>query len=142
MTIEHVDINDLSGETPQELLTAWTEATIGSAIGTVEMMQGLGRPDELAVIYYTADPDAASGTYGRHGVIGLQISPDDPGGALVFDRPAIGAPPIEGEPDEAHYQAALHAAQVVLMAAHRTCAPHHTVGGELATHNEMCTPDL
>lgn len=140
--IDRVEIGSLDGETPRELLDSWLDQAFGPRLGSVIHADGAANADEVAIAYWTADADERAGIYGSHGIIGLQVSSDDPGHALIFDRPIPGTVPIDTDPDQATFDAVLQALQVVMLASHRVCAPHHTQGGDPDTHNAMCFPDL
>jgi hypothetical protein len=142
LTVRRVSTAGLAGATVDELLASWIDADLGASLGVMEGPFHAERPDEYAFAYVAAEPDAATATYARHGIIGLQLSPADPGHALVIEVPAAGTPPVGGTPTPEHEEAALDAAMLALMAAERVCAPHHTTDGVAATHNEMCFPDL
>jgi hypothetical protein len=142
LTIRRVPTADLDGSTVDELIGSWVAKEFGASLGVVEGPFHAERPDEAAFLYVAVDPDEDAGVYRRQEIIGLQLSADDPGHALVLEVVATGTPPIAGKPTAEHEQAALDAAQLALMAVERVCAPHHTTDGLLATHNEMCFPDL
>lgn len=143
LRVEYVDISSLSGSGPGPLLEAWINQRFGSELGVLEGPFNTERPDEVTFFYYAAGPDADAGVYAVHGILGIQISPDDPDHALIFDVPAEGMPPISGEPGQDLEAAAEDAFIVASMASERVCAPHHTTDeGDPDTHNEMCYPDL
>ena len=142
--IARVDVSTSEAASPGDLLRAWLEARFGDRLAALDGPHHSERPDEVAFYYYAVDSGVGDDAGAFHGIFGLQLSPADPGYALVYSVPAPGSPPAaEEEPSPESTRGVLEAFQMALMVADRVCAPHHTTDdGQPDTHNEMCYPDL
>lgn len=141
--IEHLALPPSAPDTPAKALLALIEDRFGQRLGALDGPHATERPDEAAFLYYAADADAARGVFTTHGILGLQLSPADPGRALVVDVPAPGSAPMSGPADAEAARGVEDAFLMAAMILERVCAPHHTTdAGPPETHNEMCYPDL